>query len=884
MGLLENFAKVAAGPTPTPARKPRAMTAAGQRIDLARPTPVLNRRTEWQTSAWDYRDTVPELQFVASFVRSSLGRLRVFPAERRPRGISPQPLDRPPGVTQGPGADEIELDSDIKPAVREAAIAASSRLNLDQHGSTLLARLGENLEFAGEAYLLGEDGDEGETWSIRSVSEVQIGNGTVRLVDPGSGAGGRDLEPGRHELLRLWNPHPRYEQWPDSPIAALLETCEAMVLLSRRGRAHDRSRISKGKALFLPWELSLQRAGSAPVSADAEGVDEDDDPFMDELTSYMMTPITNDADPSAIVPLIVRGQTHTPDGSALMKDAIGTVDLHNDDPKDLDTRRDNLVAILARGIDLPPEVLTGIGDTNHWNGAVISAETVKSHIEPRAERMVDALTVAYLWPALKAMGFSRAEREKVCLWFDPSELMQDPDRGQAAKDAHESGVISDATMRRALGFTDEDKPSDMEKLTRTLTEGRAYEASIPVLIALSGMDLQDPKIKQAMTLAMNSMFNPLARNDIQHNPALDMYGAGAGAPSVPKAQRGGDVTGRANGRPPETNRAGNRAPDRTRPSTPRSAPPAVRASATRTDRDTVHTRVSQRLARIDHDLMVKLLAHADATVGRAVEKAANRLRNQARKNPLTAAAFPTGSDPREVLAHGGRGLVAALDDEEALAGALDDYAVQFERDTSAAAKAVEQAVGQIVGPGKARGLADRLSTRARDAWQWLKGRLQERIREVLYGENRLTPSESDSDLVPASLIRGAVTQIGGLPEGAAGIADDGRLVRGPGDPVRPATGPGTGTLVMDVMRGADAQVATWVWDYPSNPRAHFEPHRALDGLEFSSWTDPLLDAGAEASWIGPYFHPGDHQGCLCMATPIWTTPATVPEPELEGVG
>jgi len=868
VGLLENFAKTVTGPPP--AERPRAMTAAGQRIDLSRPTPVTNRRTEWQDDAWAYRDSVPELQFVASFVRSSLGRLRVFPAERRPRGVAPQPLDRPPGARSTEGDDKVEVDTDIRPGTREAALAACARLNLDQHGSTLLARLGENLEFAGEAYLLGEDGDEGEQWSIKSVSEVQIGHETVRLVDPGTNAGGRDLVPGRHELLRLWNPHPRHELWPDSPIAALLKTCRAMNTLSDRGYAHDRSRISKGKVLYLPDELSLQRAGNAPVSADTDGVAEDADPFMDELTEYMVTPIMDPSDPSAVVPLIIRGPAMTTDGTTLMKDAIGTVDLHNDDPKELDTRRDNLVAILARGIDLPPEVLTGIGDTNHWNGAVISAETVKSHIEPRAERMCDALTVAYLWPALKAMGIPREEREKVCLWFDPSELMQDPDRAQSAKDAHEAGTISDAALRASLGFTEEDAPTDREKLIRTLAYGRAYEASIPILISLSNLDATDPDIAQAMRFALTSIYS-------KH---------GGTAPDEAGQGERPEATGRANGRPPEVNRAGDRtqALPPSRPAAPSGSPQSVRASATRTDRDTVHTRASQRLARIDHDLTVKLLAHADATVGRAVEKAANRLRNQARKSPLTASVFPAGSDPREVLARGGRALVAALDDEEALNGALDDFGVQFERDTAAAAKAVEQTVGQIAGPGKARGLADRLTARARDAWQWLKGRLSERIREVLYGEGRLAPSESDSDLVPASLIRGAVAQIGGLPEDAAGVADDGRLVRGPGDPVRPATGPGTGIEVMDVMRGADAQVATWVWEYPANPRAHFAPHQRLDGVEFASWTDPVLDAGAEASWIGPYLHPGDHQGCLCMATPVWSTPAVDPEPELEGVG
>jgi hypothetical protein len=161
---------------------------------------------------------------------------------------------------------------------------------------------------------------------------------------------------------------------------ALLETCEAMVLLSRRGRAHDRSRISRARRCSCPTSCRCTAPGPRRSTPDT-GVFEDDDPFMTELAAFMTEPIADEADPSAVVPLVIRGPAMLA-RQAPMKDVIGTVDLHNEDPRDLDARRDNLVAILARGIDLPPEVLTGIGDTNHWNGAVISAETVKSTSSP----------------------------------------------------------------------------------------------------------------------------------------------------------------------------------------------------------------------------------------------------------------------------------------------------------------------------------------------------------------------------------------------------------------------------------------------------------------------------------------------------------------------
>lgn len=865
MGLLENFANSVSGPPPRTDGKPpiRAMTAAGQRVNLSLTQQTRQYRMGWQEKAWEYRDTVPELQFVASFVRSSLGRLRVFAAERQPRGISPLPLDRTPEQDAQTGNNKVKIQSSITAGTKSKALAASGRLNFDSNGSTLLARLGENLEFAGEAYLFGEQGDEGENWSIRSVSEVQIGQNVVRLMEPGYGTAYREVPASQCELLRLWNPHPRYYDWPDSPIAALLETCQAMVLKSRRGRAHDRSRISKGKVLYLPDELSIQRAGQAPVTPDTEGATEDADPFMDTLTEFMMTPIGDDADPSAVVPIIVRGPALAPDQATPMKDVIGTIDLHNDDPKDLEAARDNLVAILARGIDLPPEVLTGIGDTNHWNGAVISAETVKSHIEPRAERMCDALTVAYLWPALKAMGVPRSEREKVCIWFDPSELMQDPDRAQAAKDAHEAGAISDESLRRSLGFTEEDKPSEVEKMIRTLTQGKVYEASVPVLIAFSGLDFTDPKVAKAMQLAMQAITPPAP-------------------PAAPGGSQSSNPSSRAQGAPTQVNKASTQsralpAKAPTSGNSPRNTP--VKASAERVDREKLHRQASARLARIDADLTRTLLAHAEATVGRAAEKVANSLRSQARRKAVTSALFPVGEDPREVLAHGGRALVAALDDETALNGAMDDLGVQFARDVAAAAHGAEEAAGDIVGEAAAQGLAERLIERGHRAWEWLKDKLLKRVRKVLYGEVDGKPKigESHSDLVPVALIRGAVSQIGGLPPHSGGVSDDGVQVRTPGGPATPAGGPGTGFEVMDVMAAGGASVRSWEWVYPPNPRQHFHPHRELDGLEFFSWTDTALDAGENASWIGPWYRPGDHRGCLCHTVALWATPIS-PEP------
>jgi hypothetical protein len=53
-----------------------------------------------------------------------------------------------------------------------------------------------------------------------------------------------------------------------------------------------------------------------------------------------------------------------------------------------------------------------------------------------------------------------------------------------------------------------------------------------------------------------------------------------------------------------------------------------------------------------------------------------------------------------------------------------------------------------------------------------------------------------------------------------------------------------------------------VYGDPSARSAPFEPHEALDGVDFETWDDPVL--ANEEGWPDTDFYaPGDHFGCLC---------------------
>jgi hypothetical protein len=797
----------------------RALTGAGARLNLDDPKALMVRRRDWQEAAWGYRDSVPELRFACRFVSMSLSRLRIFPAENQPRGQEPLPLGQ-------------DSKSTISARTQAAALAAIERLDLDSRGVNMMARLGENMEVAAEAYLLGQRDPEspsGEKWTVRSVTEVRVdGSGKISLVEPGSGRSTpQELVPGEVELLRIWNPHPQYYEWPDSELSANLDTCEELRLYDRLLRASARSRIGSGTALYIPEEFSLTRAGSAPVRADVDGTDEDDDPFMDDLVAAMIEPISSEDSPEAVVPMVIRGPAFVGDQPA--KDLIGVVQLGRQDPERVIEYRDAATTKLGRNINLPPEVMSGMGDTNHWSAWSIDANTCKNHIEPRAELICDSLTVAYLRPALLAVGCPPEEVAKVCLWFDPSELVQNPNRGQDARDAHGAGVLSDLALARTLGFPDEDMPDIYERVFRAIEARALSDQQIPLLLALGKVPENDPIMVAAVAAAKASVAQQAPRTG--GNPVIEQ--------------------------PPT--------PDSPTPVAPTPTRPAQIASAATPDLYRVRTRLCQELARLDSTMTVALLAHADATVGRAVELTANRIRARAVKDKELAAAF-RGRPAAEVVAELGS-RVWSYQDQADMDDAVGHFRGLWETVTAAAAERVADVSAELLGVPHDYRLVETLTAAARGAWAWLEQQIRRVAQSVLYGgKPGDLPGEKPGGVVPPAVIRGALAQAGGLPLGSPGVEDTGRSRT-------PLRGMATGQTATAWRTERGAVDLGYEWQYYGLERHSFLPHRALSGRRFVGWTDDALAVRAGDEWLGvTHYFPGDHDGCLCGFLPIIASP------------
>jgi hypothetical protein len=283
---------------------------------------------------------------------------------------------------------------------------------------------------------------------------------------------------------------------------------------------------------------------------------------------------------------------------------------------------------------------------------------------------------------------------------------------------------------------------------------------------------------------------------------------------------------------------------------------------------------ARQLAQVDTVLMERILTAADAAIVRAVERAGARVRNGARKTVGLSAAID-GVDAVLVASVLGRPAVESFASvSDLLAGAYtrlrDQVGGWLDDAARSVAATMVKLLGLPAGSPDARELRDAVITRYavhRDAaWTALAAALDTATDRALFRADPLTPDPTPGEaagtlLAPAEVARALVIAGGGQPSNPTDV------------------GFGTGRVAQQTMTQNGGVVLGWEWQYyPERPRgSHFPPHQLLDGSRFGTWTDPKLDTGPGSQWVGSYFHPQDHDGCRCGATPIIALPTRDPD-------
>lgn len=418
------------------------MSAAGEATGGKR------KRPQWQKDAMGYYDSLGEIWYASQFYSRTLAKLRLVPMRINEEGVAE--------VTDHP-----------------LAVALLQRMQ--DHGGgreELQGGYGRLRFLCGEGYLFCSLLDGIEVWEMLSPFELEFdGQSYLRKRQPDQrqpekyiDAGADDFEPTDEQSAvawRLWKKHPAYSGMADGPMKAVLDECEELLVLSLAVRSNARSRAAGPGILLIPDELSPLPAAGVPADENAQN-----DPFLRDLTESMTAPIGDEGSASAVVPMIVRGQ-----GDLLEK--VKHLSLARADMRGVQqSERRECIERIALGLDLPPEVLLGVTDANHWTAWQIDEDSWKAHVEPVADDMVSDFSSAYYRPSLQKAGV--ADWEQFLIGYDPSDVVRRPDKSGDAIRLYDRLELKGETLRNEAGFSEDDKPDQVEvdaRLARAAATG-----------------------------------------------------------------------------------------------------------------------------------------------------------------------------------------------------------------------------------------------------------------------------------------------------------------------------------------------------------------------------------------------------------------------------
>jgi hypothetical protein len=400
-----------------------ALTAAASAVKKPQSS-FLQHTQEWQAESWGFYDSLAEVNSGIWWLANMLSRVRLKAAELHSDG------DEPTIVTEKTLATEI-----------------MDRLSGGVGGQAQLMRnLTIQLSAPGDCYMIGEGTAAAESWTVRSIDEVRAQNQTFQVVSERVPTLVWSDLPDEGQPVRIWRPHPRFYHLADSNMRAALPVARELDLVNRHIMAQYLSRLASAGLLVLPTEATF------PVREEFQDAE---DPLMTEFIEISAEAIRTPGTAAGVVPIFIKVPKE-------VADVIRHVDFTLKIDEKIIEKRDSAIRRLASKLDVPTEVITGMGDVNHWTAWQLDEGALKTHIAPMAEIICDSLTRGYLKPRMEASGATAEEISTAVVWYDMSELAMRPDKSANAKTTYDVIELSGAALRREGGFSEDDAPTSEE--------------------------------------------------------------------------------------------------------------------------------------------------------------------------------------------------------------------------------------------------------------------------------------------------------------------------------------------------------------------------------------------------------------------------------------
>lgn len=294
--------------------------------------------------------------------------------------------------------------ADLDPEAADELLAAAFGADLPE----LARQAALHLEVAG-AYLLARIDDEWEVlpYPVGYAEQQKLKRADVTTL--------------------VSNPDPVDPRRFDSPVLAALDVARELLLARAQARAAARSRTAQLQTIIYPLE----------------GVP-DPEAFEAELMDVMTAPLEDERSSATVVPNMIGFP-----GERI--DQWKTLDLTGPLDEKLHDKIAGLIRQLAVIMDAPPEILTGMGETNHWTSWAIQEDNWLGHVEPMAQMIGRGFAVAIA----QATG---TPVEAIDVLPDPAPLLKRRPTITDALAAYTANLVSADWARAQLGADVDDAP------------------------------------------------------------------------------------------------------------------------------------------------------------------------------------------------------------------------------------------------------------------------------------------------------------------------------------------------------------------------------------------------------------------------------------------
>lgn len=483
------------------ARSRKALTAAAQTVtgtsNFKKSMPM-GGGDDWQAAAWKYTELVGELDYYVRWRSSSVSRCRLMASAVDEQG---QPTGKLDEISDGVLTADAQRAQEIVTQIGGGATGMAKLLKrqayiLSVPGECWVAMLVRNpaREESASSAAMDEPPQrftQPEQWFVFDRSEIKTQGEDIILSLPDGMR--HTFDQSADLMFRIWDESPRNASLPVSPVWSNRDALNEIVRSTATIDNASKSRLIGNGILLIPQEVSLpSQAVPSPVPASTA-------PPLADPPPVMVGTHTSAQDFQDLLFDVATAAMKDPNSLAAMLPIVATVPgeqaknfqwirAASDVPETALKTREAAIRRLAMGLDVSPERLLGLGaNSNHWSAWAIDETDVKIHIAPLVELICDTFTQEVLRPKLEDEGI---DPTGYVVWYDATDLTQDPDKKDEAKDAFDRGAISSDALRDYLGL-ESGSGYDLDTPEGWLALALDRVAADPTTVAIFGPMLQE---------------------------------------------------------------------------------------------------------------------------------------------------------------------------------------------------------------------------------------------------------------------------------------------------------------------------------------------------------------------------------------------------------